>query len=1012
MTSRLRNSSRRGRVALAAAAVVFACGFSAVAFGVSAAQQPQNRAAASAALSKDQLDFFEQKIRPIFTNNCYKCHSPANGTPQGGLELDWKGGWEQGGTDGPVIVPGDPDKSLLIQAVRYTEKWLQMPPGGKLSNDDISDLVKWVRMGAPDPRTTRPVGTVSYGGSGKNHWAFKPVTKPAIPAVKNQGWAANDIDRFVLAKLEANGMSGGERADKRTLIRRAYFDVIGLPPTPDQVNAFLADTSPNAFEKIVDGLLASPHYGERWARHWLDVARYSDTKGQFNRRVGESPIYPYAWTYRDYVIKALNDDLPYDQFIREQIAADRLVDKKNPEPASLAALGFLTLGDHFNGMFADVINDRIDVTSKAFLGLTVTCARCHNHKFDPIPQADYYSLYGIFSSSMEPLEKPIIASPNAANADYAAKRLEVDGRLNALREQDIKLLFGDYRRQGAVYLAATVLPERQRAAFLTKYGADPALLQNWTSITRGGFRPGVPVFGVWTALARIPPERFAQQAERVLDDVLDGRDGRAGRAGRAGRGPAPPISPVQETFELSPLVRKAFDGRAPRDLSEVANTYGKLLARTDPEWEELMSSVMDRALLRFLPRPAENQLVNLHNQSEILELTEPGAPARAHVLVDKPKPADAPILVRGQVETPGDVVPRRFLEVLSGTKRPHFDDGSGRLELAKAIADKQNPLTARVMVNRVWQHHFGDGFVPTPDDLGNQSTPPTHPELLDWLATRFMADGWSIKKLHKLILMSATWQQSSLNNQAFAEKDPFNHLLWRANIRRLEFEPLRDSILSIGGTLDLTMGGHPIDLTAGTRQAQGRGRGGRGRGSAADLLPADPRRSVYGFIDRADMAEVLNTFDYPNPNAPMGKRYETIVPQQALFLMNSPLVIEQVRNVVNRDAFKDADSDDARIRLLYELFFQRPPRDEEMRAGKEFVATFQPSNAAPQAPAQGQPGRGRRGGGAADGPQGRGQGVGRAGRPGGPPQPVRLPLSGWQEYAHALLLTNEAVFIN
>jgi len=326
------------------------------------------------------------------------------------------------------------------------------------------------------------------------------------------------------------------------------------------------------------------------------------------------------------------------------------------------------------------------------------------------------------------------------------------------------------------------------------------------------------------------------------------------------------------------------------------------------------------------------------------------------------------------------------------------------------------------MVNRVWQHHFGDGFVATPDDLGNQSSSPTHPELIDWLATRFMADGWSLKKLHKLILMSATWQQSSRNNPQFAEKDPFNHLLWRANIRRLEFEPLRDSILSIGGTLDLTMGGRPIDLAAGTRQAQGRGRGGRGRGSAADLLPSDPRRTVYGFIDRADMAEVLNTFDYPNPNAPMGKRYETIVPQQALFLMNSPLVIEQVRNVVNRDVFNNADSDESRIRLLYELFFQRPPRDEEIRAGQQFVATFQPAAAA-AAPAGSarldgglaEPGPRGRGFGAGDRGQGPGRGRGRGAAQGqgrGQAAPVRLPLSGWQEYAHALLLTNEAAFVN
>jgi hypothetical protein len=305
-----------------------------------------------------------------------------------------------GGLEGPAIVPGDPDKSLVIQAVRYADPTLKMPPTAKLSNDQINDLVSWVRMGAPDPRATRPTSAngVTYGGSGKNHWSFKAVTKPTPPAVKNEAWVKNEIDRFVLAKLEADGMTANEPADKRTLIRRAYYDLIGLPPTPEQVNAFLADNSPNAFEKVVDVLLASPRYGERWGRHWLDVARYSDTKGQFDRR-RESSVYPYAWTYRDYVIKAFNDDLPYDQFIREQLAADRLNSKNT---ASLAALGFLTLGDRFNGNLSDVINDRIDVTSKAFLGLTVTCARCHDHKFDPIPTADYYSLYGIFASSIEP----------------------------------------------------------------------------------------------------------------------------------------------------------------------------------------------------------------------------------------------------------------------------------------------------------------------------------------------------------------------------------------------------------------------------------------------------------------------------------------------------------------------------------------------------------------------------------------------------------------------------------
>src|SRR6185295_11472991 len=447
---------------------------------------------------------------------------------------------------------------------------------------------------------------------------------------------------------------------------------------------------------------------------------------------------------------------------------------------------------------------------------------------------------------------------------------------------------------------------------------------------------------------------------------------------------------------LSPIVLQAFKGKSFRALSDVANVYGKLFARTDPEWEETMANVFGDALFRFLPQRGRNQYIQLREQSDMLELVDAGAPSRAPVLIDGPKPADSPILIRGQAETPGQVVPRRFLDVLSAANRPRFKEGSGRLELANAIASKTNPLTARVMVNRIWQHHFGDGFVSTPDDLGNQSSPPTHPELLDWLASRFMSDGWSVKKLHRLILLSATWQQGSHNNPQFAEKDPFNHLLWRANVRRLEFEPLRDFILSIGGSLDLTMGGHPIDLAAGTRIA-------RGRETLAPLNQANigsslstvPRRSVYGFVDRSDLAEVLNTFDFANPVLPTGKRYETIVPQQMLFLMNSPLVIEQVRNVVNREAFQDADSDEKRIRFLYELFFQRPPSAEEIRAGEEFIATLQAASSPRVEPAQNVAGA-------------RGQGRGR----GAAPAPARLPLTGWQEYAHALLLTNEAAFVS
>jgi len=934
--------------------------------------------------TKDQIEFFESKIRPILTDRCYKCHSSAMDSPRSGLELDWKGGWQKGGAYGPAIVPGDPEKSLLISAVRYTDSGLQMPPDGKLSTAQVNDLVAWVRMGAPDPRTARPAGAAaSYGGNGKNHWAFKPLARPTPPAVKNEAWVQNDVDRFVLAKLESNGMSPNEAADKRTLIRRAYYDLIGLPPSPEQVNAFLADASPNAFEKVIDALLASPHYGERWGRHWLDVARYSDTKGQPDRRRNETTVYPYAWTYRDYVIKAFNDDLPYDQFIREQLAADLLDGgqhaKKNP--ASLAALGFLTLGDHFNGNMHDIINDRIDVTSKAFLGLTVSCARCHDHKFDPIPTADYYSLYGIFASSVEPADKPVIGPPNAAHADYLERRRDMDDRLRNMREQAIQDLYGDYKKQGAAYLLAMTMPENQRAAFLKKNGADPALVQNWVALTRPGFRAGAPIFEVWALLSRLPADRFQRQAPRVLAN-LDQRE---------------------RAWELNPIVLKAFEGTSPRNIKDVADIYGRLLARSDAEWEAALTRVWESALLRFPPRQVQNQYRRLREESDVLELAHAGAPVRAHVLADGPKPADAPILIRGQAEAPGQVVPRRFLEVLSGSNRPAFKKGSGRLELANSIASKTNPLTARVMVNRIWQHHFGDGFVSTPDDLGNQSPPPSHPELLDWLANRFMADGWSMKKLHKLILLSATWQQSSRNNPQFAEKDPFNRLLWRANVRRLEFEPLRDSVLSIGGGLDLTVGGRPVDLSAGVRAPQGRG--GRG-GAVANQLSRAPRRTVYGYVDRANPEEVLTIFDFATPTAPTGKRYETTVPQQALFLMNSPLVIEQVRNVVNRDAFQDAGSDEERIRILYELFFQRPPTPEEVRLGEEFVRTHRA-----EAPPRAEPvsARGARGAspGAAGQRGGRGQGRGSGAGPA-----VRLPLTGWQEYGHALLLTNEFAFVN
>ena len=784
----------------------------------------------AAELTPAQLQFFENHIRPVLSESCYKCHSQQAEKVKGGLLLDTREGLLKGGDTGPAIVPGDPEKSLLIKAIRYTDSDLQMPPkGNKLPDTTIADLEKWVKMGAPDPRAATGAQK-NWADAGKKHWAWQPLKDPAVPVVSDASWPKTPIDNFILAKLEEKDLKPNPPADKRTLIRRATFDLIGLPPTTEEVDDFLKDQSPEAFAKVVDRLLASPHYGERWGRHWLDVARYSDTKGQI-RRQREDPNYPFAWTYRDYVLRSFNEDKPYNVFIIEQLAADKLPATKR-NPTNLCALGFLTVGDRFMEMPNDIINDRIDVVTKGFLGLTVSCARCHDHKFDPIPTKDYYSLRGVFASCAEPQFEPVITR-NPSGPDY-----------------------NDYYKQ-----------------------------------------------------------RMELEHER---EAL---------------------------------------GLKLRELRRARNREG----------------------LRQLQKEIrENQAKVAH-----LELTHPGAPPRAMVLEDLPKPQDSPIFIRGDAGNKGAVVPRHFLEVLAGANRPAFTNGSGRLDLAWAIASPHNPLTPRVMINRLWLHHFGEGFVPTPDDFGTTSEAPSHPELLDYLASRFIQEGWSVKKMHRLIMLSSVYQESSANNPRFAQVDPNNRLLWRANIRRLEFEALRDSLLAIGGDLDLTMYGRPVDI---------------------DKEPYVTRRTIYGRVDRSDVADVLVNFDFANPDLPTGRRHETTVPQQALFLMNSPLVIEQAKRLVALPAFRECQDDSARIQFLYERIYQRPARPEEVSLGTEFVAGAPESEkmaddttALRPIADTGRPLRPR-----PFGPGGRGGNAMRR----------RPPLKAWEEYAHALLQANETSFLN
>jgi hypothetical protein len=710
--------------------------------------------AAAAEPTPQALEFFENKVRPLLARKCWSCHGPQK--QRAGLRLDGHAALLKGGDTGPAVIPGQPDQSLLIRAVRQDGD-LKMPPKGRLTAEELESLTAWVRMGAPWPADAAGGIASTVEEVRRRHWAFRPVHKPPVPAPRPADWVQTPVDAFVLAKLQSKGLTPAARADRRMLIRRLSFDLLGLPPSPEEVQAFEADTSPQAYEKLVERLLASPAYGERWGRHWLDVARYADTKGYV---FTEERRFPYSYTYRDWVIRAFNEDLPYDQFVVRQLAADRLPLGKDRGP--LAALGFLTLGRRFLNNRPDIIDDRIDVTMRGLQGLTVSCARCHDHKFDPIPTRDYYSLYGVFASSVEPGELPLLGRPVRT------------------------------------------------------------------------------------------PQALAFEAE--------------------------------------------------------------LKKRTDAV-EEYQKA--HKAELSAGNAKVREELVALRKKADQWRVTGPGSPPRAMVLEDAAKPMSPYVFVRGNPGNHGPAVPRQFLEVVAGPQRKPFQDGSGRLELARAIASPDNPLTARVLVNRVWQHHLGAGLVRTPGDFGTRGEPPTHPDLLDWLAATFVENGWSIKKLHRLILLSSTYRQASVADARTVEADPDNRWLARMSRRRLEFEPLRDALLAAAGRLDARAGGPAVPLTT---------------------APYARRRSVYGFIDRQNLPGLLRTFDFASPDASTSQRHATTVPQQALFLMNSSFVIEQARALATRPDVQGQPDDAARIRRMHWLAYGRPAEPEDVRLGLEFVA--------------------------------------------------------------------------
>ena len=808
-------------------------------------------------------DFFESRIRPLFAQKCQACHSE---THMGGLQLDSREHFLKGGKSGPIVVPGDPNASLLVKALRYDAN-PKMPPGGKLPADQIAAVETWVKAGAVWPKTEK-TGPPSYTITAEQRafWSFQPVKPATPPSVKDSKWARTEIDRFLAAKLEARGLHPVRPADRRTLIRRAAYDLTGLPPTAEEVDAFEHDRSPDAFAKVVDRLLASPRYGERMGRLWLDVARYSDDKLDSER---DNP-YPASFRYRDWVIQALQNDMPYDLFVKAQIAGDRLPDHEKYE----AALGFYALSPEMQ-------DDRVDATTRAFLGLTVACAQCHDHKYDPIPTRDFYSLMGIFRNT-NLHEIPLVPKETVD----AYKKQE---GLIQKKEKELKEYVDAQSAQLGLILAS------QTARYMLASDKDPALdqetLTRWTKYLASPEKQH-PFLKDWYA-AKTPEQRtktaaeFQAQVLAVIADKAHVDDENHIRLG---------LNPSRDDLSKANLV--SLD-RAKFGL-----------------WEDMLG---DRGVLhypgdkidRFLSGVWLNHVKELRAQLAALKKDLPPAYPVLQAIADKEKPADQHVWIRGDQYNPGEVAPPHFLAILSKAEPERFDRGKERFELAEAIVSPSNPLTARVMVNRVWQQHFGYGLVRTPSNFGSQGDRPSHPELLDYLAGRFVQEGWSLKKLHREIMLTAAYGLSTENSERNYADDPDNRLLWRFNRRRLDAESLRDSLLCVSGKLDLKEGGPAVRLDK-----------------------ENNRRTVYAYISRRQLDPMLALFDFPNPNSTSEQRMETTVPLQKLFFMNSPFVMEQSKALASRAI---ASTDDERIAAIYRLVLQRNPTPEERKVAHEFI---------------------------------------------------------------------------
>ena len=1009
--------------------------------------------------------FFEKSVRPLFAAKCLGCHGAAN--PAGGLRLDQREAMLKGGARGAAVVAGKPDQSLLLRAVRHQEGNLKMPPGPKLPDAEAAVLARWIEIGAPWGATpSAPTQAAKF-------WSFVKPEDPAPPSVKQAQWAKGPLDAFLLSALEAKGLKPAPAADKRTLIRRATFDLTGLPPAPEEVKAFLDDQAENAFAKVIDRLLASPRYGERWGRHWLDVARYADSNG-----LDENLVYKNAFRYRDYVIKAFNQDKPYDQFLHEQLAGDLL-----PASADLqttydrwTATGFLTLGakmlaeDDPVKMEMDIIDEQLDTTARTFMGLTIGCARCHDHKFDPLPTADYYSLAGIFKSSKTMENFKVVAkwheyvlAPPAEREKLAAHEASIEAKIKEARQiskaENDKLIAEAIAHGGAYLLAAHDVaesaklglnaltpdapgviagadsyetgnvskpleqkkpntPKDSKGPYFAEYrvrvaaaglyqvdimdeekGAGTADLHvNGALVMRGAEpvqnREASPDAGGWSALGvfamkagdnvlklqhrsrfpyfqklRVAPSPFPAgaavprtsvqiaQAHGVNPSFVTRMVEHLERSSGATASALYAFEVFGQKLDAwqSP-VAKLFAGYTGNTREALAARYGELFRQAADAWmalpeaerkketTKLPDAGLDavRQLLyekfgpfaapedakQYYPAPAQTELARLEKEQKALEAATPDLP-HAMGVRENTQITDVPIHIRGSHWTLGEKAPRRFPRALAGEQQPPLPEGvSGRLEFARWLTAKDHPLTSRVMVNRLWRWHFGKGIVPSTDNFGRLGERPVNQPLLDWLAHRFVESGWSMKAMHRLMMLSSAYQMSSTYDAKSFEADPENSLQWRSSRRRLEAEAIRDAIMFVSGDLTMVDGGSIMTFKDRQYVANTSKRGG--------VDYEKNIRAVYIPVVRSSTYEVFTAFDLPDSSTPNGDRDATVVAPQALFMMNGTVALRHSKVMAGR-LLKLPGDDAARIREAYELTLSRPPSPEEIDLALSFL---------------------------------------------------------------------------